>query len=187
MQLHVHIFDGGIDHEPGESEEVSQRDERGAKTNEVRREGENHAHHCTGHIGRDGVQVRLDGGEAETLHDLREKQIDSLNGNTRADFQTQKDIGAGMAEDADRIAEAKRFIDDCTGIDLDAMEGQRFLLLSEELCLGCAAGKIPVCEDGEKDCHAALDDEEVSPVRNVGVFDLEDAKCDEAGKCVGDV
>lgn len=132
VQMGLDVRDGGVDHEPGEGQEVGERDERRAPTRQVRREREHHAHHGAGDIGRDRVEVGLDGGVAQALHDLGQEERYSLDGHAGADFQTQEDICAGLGKDAQRLPKLEWLVDHGAGVDLHAMEGQGFLVVAEE-------------------------------------------------------
>lgn len=92
-----------------------------------------------------------------------------------------------MLKDNQGVAEVELVVDDGAGVDLDAVEGEGFLVFGEEFRLGDAAREVPEGEDGEEHGGAAFDDKEIAPVGDGGALDLEDAEGDQAREGVGDV
>ncbi|PNY25610.1 hypothetical protein TCAP_04454, partial [Tolypocladium capitatum] len=172
--------------EAGERQDESQHDEGEAQTSPVGAESQDKQHHRTRDVGRDGVQVRLHGRVAEPLDDLRQKQRDGLQGHAEADLNGQEGKRGGVLEDLERVLEVERLGDDRRRVNLDAVEGERFLVLAEEAGLGRARRQVPVRKDGERDGQGALDEEEVPPGIHVRL-DVEDAKGEEPAEGIRDV
>jgi hypothetical protein len=84
------------------------------------------------------------------------------------------------------VLKVEFLIDDGRGVDLDALEGELLLGFCEELGFICRLGKVPVCEEGEADCKAAFDDEQVPPAVELGL-NLKYTEGQQPRKGVGDV
>lgn len=187
FDLGLDVVEAGVDHEAGEGEEEAEDDEGGAQADGVGGEGEDEKHDCACAVGGDGVEVDLDGAFDDTADDLGHEEGDGLDGDTEADFNEEEAVRSGLFEDAEGFAEVELLVDDGGRVHLDSEEGEFLLLLVEEIGFCCGAREVPEGEYREEHGTGSLDQEEVSPAFELGVFDLENAKGEETGEGVGDV
>jgi len=164
-----------INNKSRKRQQETQHDKRASSSREIRRKSEDEQHHGTAHIGRDGIQIRLDLGVAQPADDLREEERDGLQGDAETDFDGEEGVGGGLAEDLEGVAKVERLVYNRGGINLDAVIGKLFLVVIEEFGGGGGLGEVEEGEDSEADCAETFDEEEVAPVFQGGVGDAEDA------------
>lgn len=179
--------DGGEDDEAAEGEGEAEGDEGEADAREVRGEGEDEEEHGADAVGRDRVQVRLDGVVLERGDDLRHEQAHRLQRHTETNLNRQKAIRGRQLEDLQGVLEVEFLAYDGGRVDLDAREGELLLVLGEEAGFVGVLGEPPVGDEGEADGEGSLDEEQVAPSLEFRALDVEDAEGEEAGEGVGDV
>lgn len=101
MQLGVEADDGEDDEaDAGEGEAEGDKGEAQARV--VRGEGQHEEHDGARDVGRNRVQVRLDGRVAELFDDDGQEQGDGLQGHAQADLDGEDDPAGRVAEDGQR-------------------------------------------------------------------------------------
>lgn len=180
------MVDGREDDEADTSKSEAQRDKGEPQPRVVRREAQDQQHDGARDVGRDRVQVRLDGRVAQLLDDDGQEERDRLQRHAQAHLDGQDDPAGRVLEDAQRRPDVEFLADDRRRVDLDAVEGEFFLLLGQEPRRLCVVRQEPKGEDGEEHRARALDDEQVAPILQGSGVDVEDAKGEETAKGVGD-
>jgi len=185
VQLVLHI-DPGIHRHADEREHEAGRDKRPAPARVVARKRQDEQHHGARHVRRHGVQVRLHGAVAQARDDLRQEQLHALQRDAEADLDGDDGPAGGVSEDLERLLELELLVDDGGGVEEHARAGEVLLFTAEEGGGGARGGQVPVREEGEEDCAAAFDEEEIAPVGEGAAVDLEDAEGEQAREGAGD-
>lgn len=181
VELRVDV-DRGVDDEADAGEGKAECDEGEAEARVVGCKGQDEEHRRARDVGGHGVEIRLDGGVAESLDDDRQEERHGLQWYTQADFDPEDDPTGWVLEDGHCRSEIEFLSDDGGRIDLNSVECQLFLLWCQEFGALCIPRQVPEGEEREQNGAAAFDDEEVSPVGDATGVDLENAIRQEAAK-----
>lgn len=100
----------GVDDEPNQRKDESESDKWESKLCQVGCETENKKHDGASNVGRDRVQVGLDGAVAEALHNDGQIQLHALQRNTEAYLDGEDRPRGGVLEDLGRLAEVELFV-----------------------------------------------------------------------------
>ena len=152
----------------------------------IARKRQDQQHDRPGNIRRNGIQIRLHGIEPQPRHNLRQKQLHTLQRHAETNLNRKDQKTRPVLKDRETVLEIKLLVDDGAAIDLHTVVGEVFLGLGEEAGRGGGLGQVEEGEEGEEHGAAAFDDEEVAPVRERAGVDVEDAEGEEAGEGGGD-
>jgi hypothetical protein len=127
----LHI-DGGVDDESSKREQETQGDEGESPSGPVTAEGEDQQHRGTGHIGRHGVEIGLDGAVSETLDDDWKEELDSLEWHTETDLDGQDGPAGPVLEDSESVPDIEFLVYDGRTVNLEAEVGKLLLRWCQE-------------------------------------------------------
>ena len=85
MELRLDV-NRDVNAKANESEQETGRHEREPQSGEVTGKSQDQEHHRTGNIGRNRIQIRLDGFVSQPTDDLRQKELHGLQGDTETDL-----------------------------------------------------------------------------------------------------
>lgn len=102
LQL-VNDVNGDEDDESDEGEEEASCDEGEAPSGQVRGEGEDEQHNCSGDVWCYGVEVGLHSGIAEPAYDLRQEELNTLQWHAKADLDGEDGPAGGVLEDFEAL------------------------------------------------------------------------------------
>lgn len=132
LKLLLYI-DCDIDAKANERKQEPGRYEREAQPSEVARESKYQKHHCPRDVGRNRIQIGLDGSKSQPANNLRQEQLHRLQRNTQTDFDAKYEPTRRLFKDGKRVLEIELLIDNGGAVGLHAVVGQIFLLLREEM------------------------------------------------------
>lgn len=100
-----------VDDKADQRKDESEGDEWESKLCEIGCKTENKEHHGAGNVGRDRVQVGLDGAVAEALDNDGQIQLHTLQRNAEANLNSEDGPRGRVLEDLGRLAEVELFVD----------------------------------------------------------------------------
>ena len=125
-----------VDTEADEREHETCRDERETQSSEIAGEGQDEEHDGARHVRRDSIQIRLHGAVAQAGDDLRQEELNGLQGHAQTDFNGNDDPAGGVLEDGETLLEVEFLVHDRGAVFLHPPECELLLLRVQEFGLG---------------------------------------------------